>query len=131
MPKTRIEDRWLTVVKDYDIFIHKVEVKITPKMLTIIRQENGQGKNTALGFDGNREDVSYLVGYRTQLTHGDPRFCRTYEEALERVQKLIDEKAASAARILTRVNNLQRLKDGVTYVKHDQPLTPVDARADG
>jgi len=126
MPKktTRTEDRWLTIITDHDIFIHKVEVKIG-KTLRVITQEFGTGLNTAVGFDGTKETVTSLLNFRRQFEVDDKRFCVGYDKALERVQKHIDGKAEAAARLLTVHNHLQRLKNGVTYVREDdKPFTP-------
>lgn len=121
MPKTTTTtfEKWLVKVTDDDIFIHQVKLK-EGKTLRIVPYELGLGKNTAIGFNGTKETVKTLTGYRTEVS---PRlFANTYAEALAMVQQKIDDRAAAVARGLTRVNYLQRLKDGVKYVKEDKPF---------
>jgi hypothetical protein len=131
MPTKATTTKWVAVLRNDDIYITEVSVKITPKQMRIVKHPYGDGKNTAVGYNGTKESKSWLLGFHTVFDKKDPRFHDTYEDARNHIRKLLEAKRDAADREVEKAAALFDLFNEVKYVKEDQPLTFVSESADG
>lgn len=131
MPAKATTTKWIAVLKNDDIYITQVDVKITSKQMRVVRQPYGEGKNTVVGYNGTKEGKEWLLGFHTVFGKDDHRFHDTYEEARNHMRKLLEAKRDAADREVAKADALLELFNEVKYVKEDQPLTFVSQRTDG
>lgn len=104
---------------DGDIFIFQVGMRETAKQLRHIANEPGEGKCTAIGFNGTKQSHRWLLGFNTLFDKGDRRFFDTYEEARNNMLSQIQGRIANAERELKRAQALEDLFNSVPYIRKD------------
>lgn len=115
-----IIDKWVIHIDgDDDIFIHQVWLKQTPKLWMLKPFDHGEGKNTAIGFDGTKCYITSLLQWKSRFSRGDSRFYDTYEEAREALHKRLIERREAAERKLKKCGKLLDLFNSVPYEKQD------------
>jgi hypothetical protein len=115
-PKKNV-DKWVAKIQDDDVFIFQIGMRETTKQLRHVPEEPGEGKCTAVGFNGTKQSHRWLLGFNTVFDKNDSRFHNTYEEARNSMIKQIEKRVETAKRQLEKAQALEDLFNSVPYVK--------------